>query len=1091
MIRTFLQSLCLAVILFQLNLQGQEHSAISSDSATRSDHSISDRSFEELGKVVDKFIEENRTVGAELLVIQKDHVLFHQSFGFSDKEQERKWENNTFCNIRSMTKPITSAAAQILIDRKQLNLDDPVAKYLESFDNDKSRAVTVRQVLSHRSGLPLTNLIQPNQYQDLSKQVASSGKWGPNFKPDSKFWYSDSGTDVVGALVEKVSGELLNEFVTREILKPLDMTDTFYGIAGSETQLAQAASLYIKNKSKGWIRFWKANDKPIYPFAWGSQTIYSTTTDYAKFLKMMMNNGRVGDQQLLSEEAVERMLEPISRLTMMGSDKLFPTGFRNLEVFYGQMMVTHRTIGKTNEKPVIIGHSGSDGTNAWAWPERDLVVVYFTQSRGGVTPLRIEAPIDRWIIHAGKNELAPQKLRPYVGTYIANYGNFDNEEFKVDARNGKLFLDVPSQMVFELVDADEGGYWAFAIAPNEVKATFDRTEDGEVVGLKLHKAGKVYEVPRQGTARAKELSQKKKRQRQNHSPDAGDQQGQGVITTWKGTLEVGEAKLRLEIDIVEDGSQLAGELRSLDQNNAKLKVAKVKMEKDGLSFAIPQIGATFSGKYEEDGAVVKGTFSQSGAEFPLTLNKAETKNIDSTTKETAKEQLKEAWVGELEMGVMKPVMQFRIVTKESGESGAYFDSVTEGQTGFEATWSIEGDELKFDVAEIRLTFRGKLNEDRDTAEGTWKQGGRSLPLTLKKQKTEYDSVNVWENRPQRPVEPFPYDIEEVKFENDTDDVTLAGTLTIPKKKGRHPVVVLISGSGPQDRDESLMEHKPFLVLADYLTRRGIAVLRYDDRGTAESTGNFGSATSEDFARDAAAAVEFLKTHDRINSEEIGLAGHSEGGLVAPMVTGLRDDVAFVALLAATGVDGAKIITSQTEAMLRAEGTPESEIEVAMIISRTVTEVAAKADLDEFEELLEQAVEDAIKTLPETTTEETVAEIRAQIPEMKNRLQQKWLRFFLSYDPRPALRSMKCPVLAIIGSKDVQVLPDLNMPEIEKALTEGGNNDFEIVIVPNLNHLFQECETGALSEYATIQETFNPEALEKIGDWIIQHCTIVK
>ena len=205
------------------------------------------------------------------------------------------------------------------------------------------------------------------------------------------------------------------------------------------------------------------------------------------------------------------------------------------------------------------------------------------------------------------------------------------------------------------------------------------------------------------------------------------------------------------------------------------------------------------------------------------------------------------------------------------------------------------------MAKIKLTYRGTLNDDRDTAEGTWSQGGRKVPLTLKKQVTELEKVNVWENRPQRPVEPFPYDAEKVNFENKVDDLTLAGTLTIPRKPGRHPAVILISGSGPQDRDQSLMEHKPFLVLADYLTRRGIAVLRYDDRGTSKSTGKFKGATTEDFASDAAAAVEFLKSHARVNPNEIGLAGHSEGGLIAPMVVGFRDDVAFVCLLAATKV----------------------------------------------------------------------------------------------------------------------------------------------------------------------------------------------
>ncbi len=693
-------------------------------------------SLQELGKVVEQYIATNRAVGAELLVIQMGQTSYHESFGFSDREAKRQWENDTICNIRSMTKPITSAAAQILIDRELLNLDDPVAKYLESFDNDDSKSITVRQVLTHRSGLPLTNLLAPYQYPSLAKQVAAAGEKGPQFEPDSKFWYSDIGTDVVGRLVEKVSGEPLHEFIKREIFDPLGMSSTFHGIDASDKRFSQIASLYVKG-SKGWFRFWKPGEKPLYPFAWGSQTVYSTTTDYAKFLKMMMNGGRVGDRQLLSEAAVNRMLEPVSPMKMLGSDTAYPTGFRNLEAHYGQMMVTHHLIGKEKRKPVIIGHSGSDGTNAWAWPERDLIILYFTQSRGGPTALRIERPIDRLIIHPDEalvEEEAPERLRPYLGTFIANYDNFDGEEFTVTVRNGKLILDVPSQMAFELMEPDDQGYWAFAIVPDQVKATFDRNDKNAVVGLKLHKAGQVYEVPRKGTARARELSRKTANQ-ETETTTESEATTDFTTTAWKGTLDAQGTKLRLEIVITEHAGKLTGELTSLDQNNAKLKTTQIKMDADMLSFSIPKIGAKFSGKFGKEGTVAEGTFSQSGMKLPLTLSKSDSEPAKLEKK--SKEKLKEAWIGELEMGQLKPVMQFRIVTLESGATAAYFDSVTEGRTGFDATWSIDGDQLKFDVAEINLTYRGTLNDQGNTAEGTWSQGGRNIPLTLEKQATEF------------------------------------------------------------------------------------------------------------------------------------------------------------------------------------------------------------------------------------------------------------------------------------------------------------------------------------------------------------------
>ena len=582
----------------------------------------SNESLQDLGKVVQKYIDKEQAIGAELLVIHRDQTLYHESFGFSDREDKRPWENDTICNIRSMTKPITSAAAQILIDRNLLELDVPVAKYLESFKEDRdSKLITVRQVLTHRSGLPLTNVLNPYQYSSLSEQVAAAGERGPQFEPGSKFWYSDLGTDVVGALVEKVSGEPLHEFVQREIFDPLGMTNTFYGIDASDERFQQIASLYLRGAA-GWTRYWRPEKKPLYPFAWGSQTVYSTTTDYAKFLKMLMNDGRQGNRQLLSEVAVARMLEPVSRMKMLGSDGDYPTGFEDLEVYYGQMMVSHHVIGKEKGQPIVIGHSGSDGTNAWAWPAKDLVILYFTQSRGGPTALRIERPIDRLVINPGRQlitEEAPEHLRPYLGTFIANYDNFDNEEFTVRAKRGQLVLDVPSQMVFKLNEPDDQGFWAFAIAPTQIKVSFDRNEKNEVVGLKLHKAGQVYEVPRKGTARANELAEDK----EEDQPSNGKPVLQVVI--WNGTLETGREELRLKIAIAETDGELTGELTSLDQNNTKMTMSAVKMNGDTLSFSIPAANANFSGRLTNNGKVAEGTFSQNGKELPLTFSKSESK----------------------------------------------------------------------------------------------------------------------------------------------------------------------------------------------------------------------------------------------------------------------------------------------------------------------------------------------------------------------------------------------------------------------------------------------------------------------------------
>ncbi len=470
---------------------------------------ISEESLLALQKVVEEFQAKDYFVGAELLVMQGNRTLLHQSFGDADREDKKVWENNTVCNIRSMTKPITGAAAQILIDRGLLDLDAPVATYIEAFDNDKSRAITVRQVITHRSGLPLTNLIKVDQFPNLQEQVAKAGTTGPQFEPDSKFWYSDIGTDVVGALVEKVSSEPLHEFVQREIFDPLGMTDTFYGIDGEDERFPRIASLYI-GSANSWLRFWNSADgKAFYPFAWGSQTVYSTPIDYAKFLRMLAAGGKVNDKQILSADAVARMMKPVSGMKMLGSDADFPTQFRDLKAWYGQMMITYYPKDKEAEQPVVFGHSGSDGTAAWFLPQRDLAILYFTQSRGGTTVLKLEESIDRLIMHPGEDTAAaevPESLRPYVGMFVANFASFDNEEFEVRVRDGKLVLDIPSQIPFELLEPDDQGQWAFAMAPEQIKVTFDRNDEDEVIGLRLHQAGQVWEVPAKGSARAAELA---------------------------------------------------------------------------------------------------------------------------------------------------------------------------------------------------------------------------------------------------------------------------------------------------------------------------------------------------------------------------------------------------------------------------------------------------------------------------------------------------------------------------------------------------------------------------------------------------------
>jgi CubicO group peptidase (beta-lactamase class C family) len=474
-----------------------------------------------LDELAASFVEKDYAVGSELLILRNRRIIFHKAYGDADRESHTPWAvgtgSGTVCNIRSMTKTLTGAAAQILIDRGELSLDDPAAKYLPGFDNDKSREITVRQLLTHRSGLPLTVITRAiDQYPDLLTLANAAGEGGPEFEPGSKFWYSDAGSDSVAAIVEVITGETIDAFVTREILRPLEMTDSFYGIDGADPRFGRIGGLYL-GQVGAWVRFWTpADGKPLYPFAWGSQTVYSTALDYAKFLGMWMDGGLAPDgTRVLSEAAVERTLTPASPMSMLGSDARFPTDYRGLSVYYGQMSVLYCAEPEGGEsgalpaEPVIISHSGSDGTIAWAWPELDLMVLYFTQSRGGTSVLRMEETIDRVLIHPG--EVAPvaevpEEFRPFVGVYIANFASFENERFEVLVKGGKLALDIPSQMVFELLGPDADGNRPFAIAPEQIKVSFHLGEDGQADALQIHQSGMSFDVPREGSAAALEQS---------------------------------------------------------------------------------------------------------------------------------------------------------------------------------------------------------------------------------------------------------------------------------------------------------------------------------------------------------------------------------------------------------------------------------------------------------------------------------------------------------------------------------------------------------------------------------------------------------
>ncbi|MBI1729594.1 alpha/beta fold hydrolase [Candidatus Acetothermia bacterium] len=445
----------------------------------------------------------------------------------------------------------------------------------------------------------------------------------------------------------------------------------------------------------------------------------------------------------------------------------------------------------------------------------------------------------------------------------------------------------------------------------------------------------------------------------------------------------------------------------------------------------------------------------------------------------------QVWQGALDVGGgNKPRVVLRISVAADGALSGTLDSIDQGALNLPIdTITLQDQKLHFEMKAIGASFDGTLNADGTKIAGTWNQSGAAAPLIF--EKSSPSAITAATKRPQDPTKPYPYNEEEVSFKNDAAGDTLAGTLTLPRSGGPYAAVVLITGSGAQDRNEELLNHRPFLVLADYLTRQGIAVLRYDDRGFGKSTGDFSKATSADFATDVQTAIEFLKSRKEIDPTRIGLIGHSEGGLIAPMVAAHDSDVSFIILMAGTGVPGSDVIEAQWAAIERAQGVGEAAIAKAMDLQKRIDSVVKEENDDT---LAASKIRELFKETETWTAEEKSAlgSDESNADALITTLLSPWFRFFLSYDPAPTLRSVKCPVLVLNGERDLQVLPSQNLLPIAAELEAGGNADYTIIKFPKLNHLFQTSTTGSPNEYSKIEETISPSALKIMGDWILAH-----
>lgn len=459
-------------------------------------------------------------------------------------------------------------------------------------------------------------------------------------------------------------------------------------------------------------------------------------------------------------------------------------------------------------------------------------------------------------------------------------------------------------------------------------------------------------------------------------------------------------------------------------------------------------------------------------------------SLTSFAQNAASRSIDGNWLSVVEVSGITLRLALKVSKSADGSLVAKLDSIDQGANDLPIDTITQKEKaVSFSAAKLGLSYEGTLNEKGDEISGTFKQGAGSLPMVFKRI-TEIPKLK----RPQDPEKPYPYDEEEVSYENKKDNVKLAGTLTLPRGGGQYPAVILITGSGAQDRNETVAGHRPFLVLADYLTRKGIAVLRVDDRGIGGSALGSTSATSENYAGDVLAGIEYLKSRKEINPKQIGLIGHSEGGMIAPMVAARSKDVAFIILLAGLGQTGEDVIYTQTELLQKVGGTsPEITAQTIALLKKIIAILKSEPDNKRAEQLIRETIDKEKSAMSEeqkkafAPTEET---IRAQIPIYVS----AWFRYFIAYDPRPTLKKVKVPVLALNGENDLQASSKENLDLIAAALKSGGNKDYTIKSFPNLNHLFQTSQTGSLSEYSNIGETISPVVLETISSWILKRTT---
>jgi pimeloyl-ACP methyl ester carboxylesterase len=440
------------------------------------------------------------------------------------------------------------------------------------------------------------------------------------------------------------------------------------------------------------------------------------------------------------------------------------------------------------------------------------------------------------------------------------------------------------------------------------------------------------------------------------------------------------------------------------------------------------------------------------------------------------------WQGTLDVGVSLRLV-FHIEETPDHLLKTTADSPDQSVVGIKCDTTImNGDSIRIEMHGANAFFTGKLISE-SIIDGNFTQLGRTVVLVLKKG----EPTPAVTKRPQTPVPPFPYKSENVEYDNADKSLHYGATITIPEGKGPFPAALLITGSGPQDRDETIFAHKPFAVIADALTRSGYIVLRVDDRGFGKSTGNFSESTTADFAEDANTSFDYLLSRSEVNKKKAGLIGHSEGGMIAPMLGSKRKDVDFIILLAGPGIKIDSLMIEQNNAVLKSNGISEAAVAAYQPLFKELMKEAITPDKSVIESMMIHSIQQWKLHTDSLLTIELAFDTQKSDKELAQSLMKQfsgtWFRYFLAFDPQPYLQSLHCKVLALNGSKDIQVISASNLAGIRAAFKKSKLKNYTVKELPGLNHLFQTCTACTVDEYVKLEETFSPQAIQQMIVWL--------